>query len=81
VFVNWYLSKEGQDAVVRAFSATGEASVSRRRDSTNPNPELQKKVIAGFEAGWLQGKGMMTDGDEGLRLQRKVIEIARQAGY
>jgi ABC-type Fe3+ transport system substrate-binding protein len=81
LFVNWYLSKEGQDLVVRSFTATGEASVSRRKDSTNPDPELQKRVIAGFEAGWLQGKGLMTDSDEGLRLQRKVIELARQAGY
>ncbi len=81
VFVNWYLSKEGQDLVVRSFSATGEASVSRRKDASNPDPDLQKKVLAGFDSGWLQGKGMMTDSDEGLRLQRKVIEIARQAGY
>jgi ABC-type Fe3+ transport system substrate-binding protein len=81
VFVNWYLSKEAQDLVVRAYTATGQASVSRRKDSAHPDPELQKQVLAGFEAGWLQGKGLMTDSDEGLRLQTKVIEIARQAGY
>lgn len=81
VFVNWYLSKEGQDAVVKSYIATGQQSVSRRKDAANPDPELQKKTLAGFEAGWLQGKGLMTDSDEGLRLQRKVIEIARHAGY
>ncbi|MGH7035281.1 MAG: ABC transporter substrate-binding protein, partial [Stellaceae bacterium] len=81
VFVNWYLSKEGQEAVVRSYIATGQQSVSRRKDAGNPDPDLQKKTLAGFEAGWLQGKGLMTDSDEGLRLQRKVIEIARHAGY
>lgn len=81
VFVNWYLSKEGQDAVVKSYIATGQQSVSRRKDAANPDPELQKKTLAGFEAGWLQGKGLMTDSDEGLRFQRKVIEIARHAGY
>ena len=81
VFVNWYLSKAGQEAVVRSYIATGQQSVSRRKDAINPDPDLQKKTLAGFEAGWLQGKGLMTDSDEGLRLQRKVIELARQAGY
>lgn len=81
VFVNWYLAKEAQDAVVRAYTATGQASVSRRKDAANPDPDLQKKVLAGFAAGWLKGKGLMTDSDQGLRLQTKVIEIARQAGY
>jgi ABC-type Fe3+ transport system substrate-binding protein len=81
VFVNWYLSKETQDALVRSYTATGQQSVSRRKDATHPDPDFQNKVLAGFEAGWLQGKGLMTDSDEGLRLQRKVIELARQAGY
>jgi hypothetical protein len=81
VFVNWYLSKAAQDLVARAYTATGQASVSRRKDAANPDPELQKQVLAGFEAGWLKGKGLMTDSDEGLRLQTKVIELARQAGY
>jgi ABC-type Fe3+ transport system substrate-binding protein len=81
VFVNWYLSKEAQDALVRSYTATGQQSVSRRNDATHPDPDFQKATLAGFAAGWLQGKGLMTDSDEGLRLQRKVIEIARQAGY
>ena len=81
MFVNWYLSKAAQDALVRSYTATGQQSVSRRKDATHPNPDFQKTTLAGFAAGWLQGKGLMTDSDEGLRLQRKVIEIARQAGY
>lgn len=81
VFVNWYLSKEGQEALMRSYTATGLQSVSRRKDAANPDPAFQKQVLAGFEAGWLQGKGLMTDGDEGLRLQQKVIEVAHQAGY
>jgi len=67
--------------LVRSYTATGQASVSRRKDATHPDPAFQKQVLAGFDAGWLQGKGLMTDSDEGLRLQRKVIEAARQAGY
>ena len=81
VFLNWYLSKEAQDLIMRSYTATGLQSVSRRKDASHPDPALQKQVLAGFEASWLQGKGLMTDGDEGLRLQRKVIEIAHQAGY
>ncbi|HEV8014488.1 MAG TPA: extracellular solute-binding protein [Stellaceae bacterium] len=81
VFVNWYLSKAAQDALVRDYTATGERSVSRRKDAAHPDPDFQQATLAGFAAGWLQGKGLMTDSDEGLRLQRKVIEIARQAGY
>ncbi len=81
VFINWYLSKEGQDLVVANFTATGIRSVSRRKDASHPDPDVQKKVLAGFQEGWLHGKGMMTESDEGLRLQRRVIELAREAGY
>jgi ABC-type Fe3+ transport system substrate-binding protein len=81
VFINWYLSKKGQDLVVANFTATGVRSVSRRKDASHPDPEVQKKVLTGFLEDWLQGKGMMTESDEGLRLQRRVIELAREAGY
>lgn len=81
VFINWYLSKEAQDLVVKNFTTTGIRSVSRRKDASHPDPAVQKEVLAGFQNSWLQGKGMMTESDEGLRLQRRVIEIAHQAGY
>ena len=81
VFVNWYLSKDAQEALVKFFWATGEASVSRRKDVGHPDPAFQKKVIEGFQEDWLQGKGMMTSSDEGLRLQLRVIALAKEAGY
>ncbi len=81
VFVNWYLSKEAQEALVKSFWATGEASVSRRKDVGHPDPAFQKKVIEGFQQDWMRGKGMMTDSDEGLRLQLRVIALAKEAGY
>jgi ABC-type Fe3+ transport system substrate-binding protein len=81
VFVNWYLTKHVQEEVVKAYLDDGALSVSRRKDASHPDPALQQKIIAGFESGWLQGKGLMTTSDEGLRLQSRVIELAKDAGY
>ncbi len=81
VFVNWYLSKEAQEALVKSYSSTGENSFSRRTDVGHPDPAAQQEAVMGFQNGWLKGKGLMTDSDEGLKLQQKVIEIAREAGY
>ncbi len=81
VFVNWYLSKEAQEALVKSYSSTGENSFSRRTDVGHPDPAAQQKAVSGFQNGWLKGKGLMTDSDVGLKLQQKVIEIAREAGY
>jgi ABC-type Fe3+ transport system substrate-binding protein len=81
VFVNWYLTKHVQEEVVKAYLDDGAQSVSRRKDAGHPDPALQQKIVAGFESGWLQGKGLMTTSDEGLRLQSRVIELAKDAGY
>ena len=81
LFVNWYLTKDVQDALVKAYWESGELSVSRRKDASHPDPAYQQKAIAGFRDGWLQGKGLMTTSDEGLALQNKVIELAHAAGY
>jgi ABC-type Fe3+ transport system substrate-binding protein len=81
VFINWYLSKEAQEALVKSYSSTGENSFSRRKDVVHPDPAAQAKAVAGFEKGWLQGKALMTDSDQGLKLQQKVIELAHDAGY
>ena len=66
---------------MKAYVADGAQSVSRRKDAGHPDPALQQKVIAGFNSGWLQGKGLMTTSDEGLQLQSRVIELAKDAGY
>jgi len=81
IFVNWYLTKHVQEEVVKAYVADGAQSVSRRKDAGHPDPVLQQKVVAGFNSGWLQGKGLMTTSDEGLQLQSRVIELAKDAGY
>jgi ABC-type Fe3+ transport system substrate-binding protein len=81
LFVNWYLTRDVQDQIVKAFWSTGVQSTSRRKDVGHPDPAFRDRVISGFENGFLQGKGLMTDSDQGLKLQLKVIELAHAAGY
>jgi ABC-type Fe3+ transport system substrate-binding protein len=81
VFVNWYLTKHVQDEVMKDYLQDGDQSVSRRKDAVYPDAALQQKIIAGFSRGWLAGKGLITTSDEGLELQNRVIELAKEAGY
>ena len=81
VFVNWYLSKEIQEDIVKAYWKTGMEVVSRRTDVGHPDPAFRDRIIKGFHKNWMNGKGLMTTSDEGLRLQVRVIKIAKAAGY
>lgn len=81
LFVNWYLTKDVQEEIVRGYWKTGEESVSRRKDAGHPDPAFQQKAIKGFHDDWLSGKGLMTTSDEGLALQKKVVAIGKAAGY
>ena len=81
VFVNWYLTKETQDELVKAYWKTGAESVSRRKDAGHPDPAFQQKAVKDFLSGWMNGKGLMTTSDVGLRLQKKVMKIAKDHGY
>lgn len=81
VFINWYLTKDIQEAVVKAYRDMGWKNVSRRTDVEDPEPEYRRAVIDKFQKQWMQGKGLMMDGDQGLALQERVIKIAEESGY
>ena len=81
LFVNWYLTKPVQDLLVKGYWKSGAESVSRRKDASHPDPAFQTKAVKDFLAGWMHGKGLMTTSDEGLRLQKKVMKLAKEAGY
>ena len=81
LFVNWYLTHDIQDAIVKAYWKRGAEVASRRKDVGHPDPAFKAKTVKGFESGWMNGKGLMSTSDEGLRLQLLVIKAAKAAGF
>lgn len=81
LFVNWYLTRDVQEALVQAYWKIGSEVVSRRKDVGHPDPEFKARTVKEFEEGWMHGKGLMSTSDEGLRLQMLVVKTAKEAGY
>ena len=81
LFANWYLTRDVQAELVKAYWASGEQTASRRKDVGHPDPAFQKAAIKSFEETWMKGKGLMSTSDEGLKLQQRVVALAKEAGY
>jgi hypothetical protein len=74
VFVNWYLSQEGQQTYVDLFYDGGDTVLSRRKDVHHRAPEYPEALQIYQEKGF----GMSAGNESGLQRIQVVNRIAKE---
>ncbi len=74
VFVNWYLSQDGQQTYVDLFCDGGDTVLSRRKDVNHKAPEYQEALKIYQEKGF----GMSAGNESGLQRIGVVNRIAKE---